>query len=392
VRPTADAALDFPLCYGDFPFRLQRALGLIPAQGLGVGRRALVAVLVTWVPMAIAAAAAGRFLPGATGESLLQHFGVNAKFLVAVPLLIIGETLLETLTQKKIPHFVESGLVTEADRPHFRGIVERAVAWHDAWQPWLVIAVLIATWTLVPGASNSHDLLWAADDPPRQLALQFGAWWYIWVGRPIFIALVLIWLWRLSVLAVLLWRISRLGLYLVPTHPDRAGGLGFLGELPHAFSPLTLALASMLAAQWGHSAVYHAAELRSFALPLAAFTIVAAAAVLAPLLVFSGQLVALRRRAKLDYGALVGEHGRLLNRRWIRGETVRDDGVLAARELGPAGDIAALYDAVVKTHPVPFDLPDLLLVIAPILLPMIPLIAVEMNLLDALKVVLSTLK
>lgn len=203
----ADAALDFPLCHGDFPFRLQRALGLIPARGLGVGRRAVVAVLVTWVPMAIAAASAGRFLPDATGESLVQHFGVNAKFLVAVPLLIIGETLLETLTRKKIPHFVESGLVTEADRPHFRGIVEHAVAWRDAWQPWLVIAVLIATWTL--GASNSHDLLWAAGDPPRRLALQFGAWWYIWVGRPIFIALVLIWLWRLTVLAALLWRISR---------------------------------------------------------------------------------------------------------------------------------------------------------------------------------------
>ena len=388
----ADAGLDIPLCYGDFPYRLQRALGLIPAQGLGVGRRALVAVLVTWVPMAVAAAVAGRFLPGAAGEPLLQHFGVNARFLVAVPLLIIGEVLLERLTDKRIPHFVASGLVPEADRPHFAGIVERVVAWHDTWKPWLVIAALIATWTLIPGARNTHDLLWAADEPPRRLALQFGAGWYIFVARPIFIALALVWLWRFTVLAVLLGLISRLRLSLVPIHPDRAGGLGFLGELPHAFSPLSFALAAVIAAEWGHSAVYHGAPLKSFALPLATFAIVTTAVLIAPLLAFSGSLVASRRRALLDYGALVGEHGRLVHRRWLLGETLGDDSLLTAPELGPAVDTAALYEAVERTRAVPFDLRAFVLIIAPILVPMVPLIAVEIPLVDALKVVLSTLR
>ncbi len=388
----ADADLDVPLCYGDFPYRLQRALGLIPARGLGVGRRAVVAVLVTWVPIAIVAASAGRFLPGATAEPLLQHFGLNVKFLVAVPVLIVGEVLLDTLTQKKIAHFVKSGLVAEADRPHFAGIVERVVAWRDAWKPWLVIAALIAAWTLMPGSINAHDLLWAADEPLRRLSLQFGAWWYTFVARPIFFALVLIWLWRLTVLAVLLVQISRLRLSLVPTHPDRAGGLGFLKELPHAFSPLTLALASVLAAQWGHYAVFHGVELSAFTLPVVALAIVATVVVLAPLLAFSPALVALRRRAKLDYGALAGEHGRLLHRRWILGETLHDDSLLTARELGPAADAAAIYDGVVNTRFVPFDLRTFLLIVAPIVVPMVPLISVEMHLLDALKLVLATLK
>lgn len=388
----AEAAPDLPLCYGDFPYRLQRLLGLIPAQGLGVGRRALVTVGVTWVPLAVAALSAGHFLEGVTAEPLLHHFGLNVKLLVAVPVLIAGEALLERLTQKKIPHFVESGLVAEADRPAFAAMVARAAAWHDSWKPWLAVLLLGAAWTLTPGAWSVHALLWTAADPPGQLGLQFGAWWYIFVARPVFIALALIWLWRLGVLAALLVRISRLPLSLVATHSDRAGGLGFLSELPYAFSPLTLALSTVLAAEWGHAALYHGTELESFTLPLVAFTIATTAVVLAPLLAFVGPLVALRRREKLRYGALVGEYGRRVHQRWILGETVRDDTMFTARELGPAADAGALYDAVERTRPVPFDPRTLVMIVAPILLPMVPLIAVEMHLVDALKFALATLK
>jgi hypothetical protein len=395
VRPLArgsEPAPDLPLVYGDLPCRFQRWIGLMPAHGLGVGRRALVTVLVTWVPLALAALSAGHLVEGVTAEPLLQHFGLNVKLLVAVPVLITGEALLERLTQKKIPHFVENGLVTEADRPAFAAMVARAAAWHDAWKPWLVIAVLGAAWTMTPGAWSVHELLWTAADPPGRLGLRFGAWWYIVVARPIFIALVLIWLWRLGVFAALLVRISRLPLSLVATHPDKAGGLGFLSELPYAFSPLTLALATVLAAHWGHAALYHGVELESFTLPLVAFTIVTTAVVLAPLLAFVRPLVALRRREKLRYGALVGEYGRLVHQRWVLGESLRDDTMLTARELGPAADVATLYDAVERTRPVPFDPRTLVMVVAPMLLPMVPLIAVEMHLLDALKVVLATFK
>ena len=204
-------------------------------------------MVVTWVPLAVAALSTGHFLEGVTAEPFLHHFGLNVKLLVAVPVLIAGEALLERLTRKKIPHFVESGLVTEADRS--------AAGLHRA-RTHLALAAR------------------AARGPPRG--------------------------------------VSRLPLSLVATHSDRAGGPGFLSELPYAFSPLTLGLSTVLAAEWGHAALYHATELESFTLPLVAFTIVTTAVVLAPLLAFVGPLVALRRREKLRYGALVGEYGRLV--------------------------------------------------------------------------------
>jgi hypothetical protein len=387
----ADAAPDLPLCYGDLPYRVQRALGLIPARGLGVGRRAIVVAGVAWLPLAVAAAFAGRLLPDGTGETLLQQFGITVKLLVAIPVLIVGEMMLDRLSQKKIAHFVTSGLVTEADRSAFASLVERAVAWRNAWKPLLLLALLLVTWTLLPGPLTAHDVLWAQDDTLQRFSLRFGEWWYVVVARPLFLALVLTWLWRLTVLGALLVKISRLPLSLVPSHADRAAGLGFLADLPYAFSPLSFALASVLAAQWGHAAVYHAVELRGFIVPLTSFAAAMTLVVLAPLLVFSGSLATWRRQARLDYGALMSEHGRLVRRRWVLGETLHDDSLLESRELGGASDAAAIYDGVERMRYVPFGWKTVVWVVAPIAAPMAPLITIEMDLVDALKMALSTL-
>ena len=116
--------------------------------------------------MAIAAASAGHFLPDNTEEPLLRHFGVNARFLVAIPLLIFGEPVLQTLTRDVILQFVRNGLVTDKDRARFAALVESTLRWVHRWPPWVVIAGLATAWvTLTPASWSAHDLLWAGDDP-----------------------------------------------------------------------------------------------------------------------------------------------------------------------------------------------------------------------------------
>src|SRR5262245_47901841 len=57
--------LGLSLVRGDALFRLQRAIGLVPAGSLGIGRRAIALVLFTWLPIAVWAALAHRALPAA---------------------------------------------------------------------------------------------------------------------------------------------------------------------------------------------------------------------------------------------------------------------------------------------------------------------------------------
>src|SRR5262245_13886610 len=83
--------LRFSLVRGDPWFCFQRAVGLIPAAGLGIVRRCLAFSLMTWLPLVIWAILWRRAFPGELAEPLLQHLGIHARCLLAIPLLVAAE-------------------------------------------------------------------------------------------------------------------------------------------------------------------------------------------------------------------------------------------------------------------------------------------------------------
>ena len=68
--------------------------------------------------------------------------------------------------------------------------------------------------------------------------LSLAGWWHALVSVPIFQFLLVRWYFRMFIWARFLWQVSRIELRLVPTHPDRVGGLGFLANIVYAFTPL----------------------------------------------------------------------------------------------------------------------------------------------------------
>ena len=375
--------LHFLLIRGDLLFRAQRAIGLIPREGLGRTRRATVFALITWLPIVLWAVIYGRALPGIASEPLLQHFGVHVRCLVAIPLLIMGEVVAQGIVGRLIPQFVRSGLVNEGNIAQFVDILKDTARLRDASLPWVFVIGLVIGWAVVsPSAWNVHEVVWADETNIGGPRLGFGGWWFLYVTRPIFMALLLAWMWRLALVTSLLWRIARLDLALVLTHPDRAGGLGFLEGLPFAFSPFVLALSAVLASQWAHDLLYHGVQVHSLKLPLVVFIAVVLGLLLAPLAVFARPLMAGKRRALLEYGALVAEHGRLVRRRWILHEPIANEDLLQAPELGPVADTVSLYDAVARTRPVPIGMRALVAGLVPALLPMLAAAAVQVPIKD----------
>lgn len=57
--------------------------------------------------------------------------------------------------------------------------------------------------------------------------------------------LLLGWLWRILIWGLFLFRVSRLDLQLVPTHPDLVGGLQFVGESLRAFLPVSFTISAI---------------------------------------------------------------------------------------------------------------------------------------------------
>jgi hypothetical protein len=390
-----DRAVDFSLVRGDWPSRLQQAIGLMPAGGgLGVGRRVLVLVSVTWVPIAIWAVLTGRMLAGRVQEPLFQHFGVHTRCLVAIPLLVVAGATLHAVSRRLVSYFLSSGLVPVPERPQFDAAVAGVARLRDQALPWLLIAaVVIGVLVARPIGGGMHELEWAADDlAGHGRRFGFGGWWFAYVVRPVFLSLLLAFLWRIVLLGELLRRIAALRLSIVPSHPDRTGGLGFLEHVPLALGPGILAISAVVASRWGHDVAFHGATLPSLKWSAAGLVIGLAVLALAPLATFAGTLRPARTHAVFDYGALVGEHGRRVHRKWVAGEPVEDrEGLLSAPELGPVADTAALYEAVRRMRTIPIGPQALAAVLVPAVLPLVAVAAIRIPLKDILQTLLQAL-
>ena len=220
---SAASGAAFSLVTGDRLYRAQRSLGLIPARGLGTGRRIAIAVALTWLPLMLWALWNHLLLPGVAEEPLLRHFGIHARFLVALPLFLASEGLVERALRRVLPQFVSSGVVDESLLPAFRRILAGAARLRDSRLALLVIIALVAA-NAVAGweqAEHNHELVWTQPLVGRG----FAAAWFSCVSRPIFLLVLLAWLWRLVVVTRLFQQIAGLDLRLAPTHPDRAGGI-----------------------------------------------------------------------------------------------------------------------------------------------------------------------
>jgi hypothetical protein len=112
---------------------------------------------------------------------------------------------------------------------------------------------------------------------------------------------------------------------------------------------------------------------------------------LSPLLLWRGLLAPAKRRALLDYGALAGEHGRLVRGRWILRRPPLDDALLDAPEIGPVADTVTLYEAVEKMRVVPIGRRSVLAILLAAGLPLVPVLAIEIPIRELLTKLLRTL-
>lgn len=378
----------FDLFRNDLLIRVQRKLHIAPQTGLGVVRRAIFFALFSWLPLIAWAALNDRLVDAQSGEPLLAHFGIHIRSLVAIPLLIIAEAMAYKVIHRIVSQFRMSGIISDEHHPAFLGILNDAARLRDSSYPWIVLFCLTIAWTLgSPVHADSDEMSWALNGT----SFGFGGWWFLYVTRPIFLVLLLGWLWRIALVILLFRRLSRLELSLVPTHPDKTGGLGFIKGLPSAYFMVTLAISSVLASRWMHEMVYHEQTLSSFKLPFALFAVIWTAIVLSPLFLMAPCLSAMKRKALLSYGALIGKHGRLVHQRWILGQTVAQNDLLDAPELGPVADTAAVYDAVQNVNPLPVNKSTFMAVLIPLMLPMLFVVANQIPIRELLLKLLKTL-
>jgi hypothetical protein len=354
--------------------RIQRMLRVIPHESFGTTRRILLLIAVTWVPIVVWAAMNGHLVMELSGETFLRHLGIHVRCLVAIPLLVLAEPLANRVMGPIVGNFVPSGVVCPDDRPAFDAVVRSIERLRNSYVAWIVIAlIVVATAATRVSVADADEVLWGLSSSLSD----FGVWWALYVVRPVFLFMLLAWLWRLALTWVLFRRIAKLELRLVPSHPDRVAGLAFLELHSAAFTPVVLAISSVVCANVAHQILAHGGRFAHFQAQLGSMVVLVTALFIWPLTAFLRPLWQVRMRGRFTYGALAGLHLRGLHERWIESRPVENEKVLDAPEIGPAADMATLYDLATRVRALPVGKTTIGSLIVPALIPVLFVASIE---------------
>jgi hypothetical protein len=355
------------------PYRFQSWLGLIRAGNPRVSRRAILAVAIGWLPLALLTLLHGDFMRPDHQNAFILDFGAHARFLIAAPLLVLAESLCAPRLAAIARQFVNGNLVTEADRPAYeRAVQSTRRALESSLAEWVVFAAAYAlVGALLLDKAAVGVPLWHGSISPGRFVVAPAGWWGLLVSLPLLLVLLLGWLWRIALWTRFLWLMSRMKLRLIPSHPDRAGGLMFVGYSLEAFVPLAFALGVLGAGEVLNQVVHRGAPPEQFKYLATGVALFAVILFAAPVLVFVRPLIQEHRRGILAYGAFAVRVGEQFERKWLSGQAV-DAETLHDRDFAPTNSLYSITGRAFQMRRMPFEARSVLLLAGATLLPFAP--------------------
>lgn len=356
-------------------------------------RRVVSLTLIAWLPLLLLSIAQGHAWGTGVGLPFLGDFGMHARLLVALPLLIIAEPLINQRARVAVNQFVARDLIPDTERVTFDRAIGSALRLRNSVIAEALLLALI--YGIVFLSLNRQVPLeklldavtgglqpttwYEALGPDKVLGLTAAGWWMTLVSLPLFQLLLLRWYYRILIWARFLWQVSRMKLRLMPLNPDRCGGLGFLNNVEHGFTPILLAQGAVLSGVMANNIFYEGAKLAQFKVTLVGLVAVMLFVVLGPLLVFTPQLLAAKRKGMREYGALAQRYTSMFDQKWLRTTPGESEPLLGSADFQSLADLGNSYSIVADMRSVPFAMRTVLaltaitvLPVAPLLLTMIP--------------------
>lgn len=366
--------------------RVQRSIGVWGVTGPRAGKRAALAALIAWVPLIVLSAAQGVGMGPTPRESMWLDISSHARYLVAVPLLVLAESFCLPGLAAIANHVGEAGLVADASRAQYRELLDstRRLLASPLTDLSIVALAYVMTLMLPLPISAGSDRTWIGPVGAASQGLSLAGWWRALVSHPLFSILQLAWIWRLALWARFLYGLSRLELNLSAAHPDGAGGLGFLGGSLRLFLVPAFALTVPLAGAVAQE-IHYGRTILDFREVIAAVVVVELVLFTGPLLFLTPRLIAERVRGVFQYGALAAAVGQRFERRWLQKlGSVADETALLAPDFSATTDLYSIAANVNQMQVVPASLPQIARLIVAVLLPFLPPLVMTMPVRDIL--------
>lgn len=338
--------------------------------------RVSLAVLVVWLLPALLCTIQGD--PAV--RSFLSDCALHTKSLIAVPLLILGEYTCLPLLREIAQHF--GNLARDDQRDHCEACIYSIMSFNvpttviigSTFCAYALVLVLIrhVSLTSIPSwqkAAVGHG----------HFMFSLAGWWRWLVNIPLLLDLIFLWLYRIFLWSRFLWQMSRLHLRLVLSHPDRVGGLKFLGYSPVAFVPLSFALGAILAGMAANRVLHFGESLLKYKGDVIGLMIIVVILFCSPLMFFVGRLFAARHRSIVRYSGLANNIGCRFEHKWLDRPDARtvDESALEAPDFSATTDLYSIVGNIYQVQLMPLDLRSLFLLVASAVLPFFPVVLIQ---------------
>jgi len=347
-------------------------MGIVRRVLPNLQRRILFLAGAAWIPLLLLTLKDGLAFGHRVAVPFLYDFSMYGRLLLGLPILIVAEVVIDPAIRQVVEEFVDAQLVPEREIPEFAEILRRVQRLRDSWLVELVLLVLAFfptfvfqhEWTSI-AISNWHTTVHG---------LTAAGWWYAAFSAPLVRFIAYRWAFRYFLWGLLLWRISRLNLVLMPTHPDRAAGLNFLSVAQERFGLLFCAVGCSLAGRVANSLAFEAASLSSFKFVIIGFVVLCVIVGLLPLMVLTPKLIKTRRMGVLEYGRLANTYSLSFDRKWIHSVEPAAESLLGTSDIQSLADIGNSFGVVEDMRIFPITRRMVFQMVVMTIIPILPVI------------------
>jgi hypothetical protein len=356
--------------------KLGARLGLL-RDGTNSIRLGLVIGLLTWIILMFLSLLQGSIQKVFSITLLAGHI----RFLLVIPLFFVCETWVAPRMSEFVRNIMNSGLVLESERQILDTVVHRISRMKNFWL--VEVLLILATFVLphfglssiMPGKTSSAA--WIFEQAGGNLTLPNA--FYAWFCLPLFRFLLARWFWHLGLWVYFLYTLNRLKLQLLPTHPDRLGGLGYLEVVHEHFTPLSFAFSALQAASFAEDIISGSTPFESLYYLIPLVLLLNLVFFIGPLMLFSRKLWICRVNGLNDYMVMAHHYVEAFDQTWIK-----DKSVTGMLQLG-TGDIQSLADltnsvrVIDEMRTVPVNRRLIVAFIFAVVLPFLPFVFMKFN-------------
>ncbi len=383
---------------GGMIYDLLLRLHIQPRDDYGVSRRLAFLITLCLLPLIVLSFIEGNLYSGDRDIALLHDIEIYVRFLIALPILVLADTIIDPLIAYMILSLDRSGIISDEHKARVEQAISRVNKgkdsyWADAVILLIVVAIMLAYLTNIDELDISTQYsIWAITHTDQGATPTLAGWWFLLVSSAVLNIILFRWLWRFMLWIAFAYRVSRIPLRLQPSHPDQAGGLGILKNGGNAFALVFFAFGAILSASLAEEIIHTPMTLNG-SLPVIATYIVTVIVLLTlPLLFFTRQLAIASRWGRMAYGDLGYRLSRAFDKKWADpADMSNGDNLLDTADSSVVCDYADVYGAVRDMRIIPISLRGFIEQALVLALPFLPLVFSEQSFPDLLKRILESM-